>query len=91
MNFQDYFNRPLWWGKLIGGFFGYLIAGPVGAFFGLLAGSVFDRGLLEHVTNPYWAYHTQKSRTIKKRFIETTFLMLGFLAKSDGVVSKKEI
>ena len=34
-----------WWGKLLGGGFGFLIGGPIGALIGAALGHNFDSGL----------------------------------------------
>ena len=34
-----------WWGKALGGAFGFLIGGPLGALMGIAFGHSFDRGL----------------------------------------------
>ena len=34
-----------WWGKVIGGAFGFMLGGPLGALFGAALGHSFDRGL----------------------------------------------
>ena len=33
------------WGKILGAFFGFSLAGPVGALFGIIIGNFFDKGL----------------------------------------------
>jgi len=91
MNFRDFFITNTWWGKLLGAFFGYLTAGAAGAFFGLLAGNFFDRGLASYFTNPHWFYHNEKRKAVQKVFFESTFLVMGHIAKADGRVSEQEI
>jgi hypothetical protein len=34
-----------WWGKLVGGAFGFMLGGPLGALLGAVLGHNFDRGL----------------------------------------------
>lgn len=68
-----------------------MLAGPAGALFGILIGNIFDRGLSEHYTRPHQAYHTERSRETQEVFLETTWTLLGFIAKSDGRVSENEI
>lgn len=91
MSFQEFFTTNSWWGKILGGFFGYLIAGPIGAFFGILIGNFFDRGLASHFSNPHWLYHTEKHKEVQKLFFESTFSIMGHIAKADGRVSEQEI
>jgi len=76
---------PLIWGKLIGFFFGYIIFGPLGAAIGTIAGHTFDHGLRKS-----FIPEEQASR-IQALFFQATFLIMGKLAKSDGLVSRNEI
>lgn len=91
MDLRPFFTGKSWWGKLIGSFFGYLVAGPVGALFGIFIGNFFDQGLTQHFSKPHWHYHAEKRRFVQKAFFETTFLVMGYLAKVDGRVSEREI
>ncbi len=91
MNLRQFFLTQAWWGKLIGAFLGFLIAGPVGALVGILIGNFFDKGLTEHFTNPFWPYHIETNQDIKAVFIEAVFSILGHVSKSDGRVSEEEI
>jgi DnaJ like chaperone protein len=91
MNLRDLFILTTWWGKILGAFFGYLSGGPLGAMFGLLVGNFFDRGLVSLYTNPHWIYLSEKRKIVQKAFFETTFLVMGYVAKSDGRVSAEEI
>ena len=34
-----------WWGKLVGGAFGFMLGGPLGAILGAALGHNFDKGL----------------------------------------------
>lgn len=72
-------------GKLIGGAFGALVAGPVGLVVGVIIGHYFDQGL---AANLRANAHTAPARAI---FFQTTFQMMGYLAKADGRVSAEEI
>ena len=91
MNFREFFITNGWWGKILGAFFGYLIAGSVGALFGILIGNFFDKGLSTHFANPHWYYHSEKRKELQKLFFEATFLVMGHIAKADGRVSEQEI
>lgn len=91
MNLRDFFVVTTWWGKILGAFFGYLTGGPLGAFFGILVGNFFDRGLISYYSNPHWLYHAEKQKAVQKAFFETTFSIMGHIAKSDGRVSEQEI
>lgn len=91
MSLRDFFTTNAWWGKILGGFFGYLTAGPIGAFFGILVGNFFDKGLATHFSNPHWLYHAEKRKEVQKLFFEATFSVMGHIAKVDGRVSEQEI
>ncbi len=91
MELRNYFTQKIWWGKTIGAFFGFLIAGPLGAIFGLLIGNFFDNGLVEHFANPFWYFNNEKNIEIKETFFEALFMILGHIAKSNGYVSELDI
>jgi DnaJ like chaperone protein len=91
MNVRQFFSTQSWWGKIIGAFLGYLIAGGPGALIGILIGNFFDKGLAEHFSNPHWYYHAEKREAVQKIFFEATFAIMGNIAKSDGRVSEEEI
>ncbi|MBL7480256.1 co-chaperone DjlA [Legionella bononiensis] len=91
MTFREFFTLSTWWGKLLGAFFGFLTAGPIGALFGILVGNFFDRGLASHFTNPHWYYLSEKRKAVQKAFFETTFSVMGHIAKADGRVTEQEI
>lgn len=91
MNFNRFFIKINWWGKLIGAFLGYLIAGPAGALLGIVIGNIFDRGLAIHFSRPYAQYHSEKLKETQKIFFEATFSVMGYLAKADGRVTEAEL
>ncbi|MBI2786875.1 MAG: co-chaperone DjlA [Legionella longbeachae] len=91
MTYRDFFITNTWWGKIIGAFFGYLISGSIGAMFGLLIGNFFDRGLSTYFSNPHWLYLSEKRKAVQKIFFESTFSIMGHLAKADGRVSEAEL
>lgn len=91
MQLRDFFTHQTWWGKLLGAFLGFLMAGPAGAFFGILIGNFFDKGLNEHFSHPYWHFQAEKRPHAKKIFIEALFSIMGHISKADGHVSKEEI
>jgi DnaJ like chaperone protein len=88
---QQFLGNADWWGKILGGFFGYLMAGPIGIFIGVLVGNFFDKALSKHVTHPYWHLLKESSADVQALFLETTFSLLGHIAKADGRVSENEI
>mgnify|MGYP001828919509 CR=1 FL=1 len=74
-------------GKLVAGLLGWITAGPIGLLAGLTLGHFFDRGLggALKVSSP------ENLARIQRSFFDTTFLLLGHLAKADGRVSEEEI
>ena len=74
-------------GKIIAGLLGLLFAGPFGLLLGLLVGHWFDRGL-QHSLGFGSPEHLAQAQQV---FFETSFLLLGQLAKADGRVSEAEI
>lgn len=91
MNFRQFFMTNRWWGKLLGCFFGYLIAGSAGALFGILIGNFFDRGLATHFSNAHWHYHEEKRDFVQKTFIEAVFTVMAYVAKANGRISENQI
>jgi len=85
-----------WVGKIGGGLLGLVTFGPVGALAGAILGHQFDRGL-ETAEKPGskgggWRGVGGRSHTGRQQvFFETTFLVMGHLAKADGRVSEEEI
>lgn len=77
------------WGKLIGAFCGFLLAGPLGLFLGLIIGHFFDRGLMQQW--PAWPFNAGTTGKAQQAFFNATFLVMGHLAKADGRVSEAEI
>lgn len=76
-----------WWGKVLGGTFGFIMGGPLGAVLGASLGHSFDKGLngLNEGASPGGQARTQLA------FFTATFSVMGRLAKADGRVSKDEI
>ena len=78
-----------WWGKIIGGAFGFMLGGPLGAMFGAVLGHKFDVGLRD-TGQPHVADWGRQER-IQTAFFTATFSLMGHLCKIDGRVSKEEI
>src|SRR5690349_18881604 len=78
----------IWAGKLIAGFLGFLMLGPVGACLGVFIGHQFDRA---YQNNRFFGYNHAEQVRIQALFFETTFQTMGYLAKIDGRVSENEI
>lgn len=79
-----------WWGKLIGGAFGYLLGGPLGVLLGAALGHQFDLGLKRRLRGPGAAGGPDLERT-QAAFFTTVFSVMGHVAKADGRVSAQEI
>lgn len=78
-----------WVGTAVGGAIGLVVGGPVGAVFGAALGQGVDRGWISG--KPRAEIPDAQRTRIKARFFETTFAMMGHLAKADGRVSESEI
>ena len=74
-------------GKIIAGLIGWQIAGFFGAIIGFYLGSYFDRGL-GSFSRPL---SSAEQARVGACYFETTFTLLGFLAKADGRISEEEI
>ena len=74
-------------GKLIGGLIGFLTLGVFGLIVGVFVGHMFDRGL----AGSFRFASPENIARIQRSFFETTFLLLGYLAKSDGRISEQEV
>ncbi len=72
-----------WWGKAAGAVLGGLAGGPAGAFIGSAIGHAVDANVLE-----FGWFDLQRAQ---QTFFEQTFAVMGFIAKSDGRVSEREI
>ncbi|MDB0008521.1 co-chaperone DjlA [Luminiphilus sp.] len=74
-------------GKCIAGTMGFLAFGPAGLLFGLVLGHAFDRGLWRalQLSGP------EAVPMMRAQFFETSFTLLGFVAKADGRVSEAEV
>jgi len=78
-----------WWGKALGGAFGFMIGGPFGALMGIAFGHNFDRGL-NAMDKEGWQPGGDNDR-VQAAFFTATFSVMGYIAKADGKVSIDEI
>ena len=85
-------------GKIAGGLLGLLLGAALGsAFFGMLfgvwLGHRFDSGLNRiFAQGGVWQFGFNQSHSSSQQvFFDVTFSVMGYLAKSDGIVSAKEI
>ena len=76
-----------WWGKALGGAFGFMIGGPLGALMGIAFGHSFDRGLGK-LDDPDWVADQER---VQAAFFTATFSVMGYIAKADGRVTRDEI
>jgi len=79
-----------WWGKILGGSFGYMLGGPLGALLGAALGHQLDRGINSGNFNFEYVRPGDTER-VQTAFFTTTFLTMGHLAKADGRVTESEI
>jgi DnaJ like chaperone protein len=74
-------------GKIIGGVIGYYSFGVFGAIAGAYVGHMFDQA--------FYKFRQDESpevlQAIQTTFFNTTFTLIGYLAKADGRVSEEEI
>lgn len=78
-----------WWGKVVGGTFGFMMGGPLGAVLGAALGNYFDGGLDGlSLDDSLGLGATERVQSV---FFTTTFALMGYVAKSDGRVTKDEI
>ena len=77
-----------WWGKVVGGAFGFMLGGPLGAVLGATLGHQFDKGL-GTFDGDFLRVGSQER--VQTAFFTATFSVMGHLAKADGRVSEAEI
>ncbi len=78
-----------WWGKLIGGTFGFMVGGPIGAMLAGAVGHQFDLGLEKQFSDS--APQIGDQERLQGAFFAATFSIMGYICKADGHVSKDEI
>lgn len=77
-----------WWGKLLGGTFGFALGGPLGALIGAALGHTVDAYQRRTATGRDGPGARERTQTA---FFTATFSVLGHLAKADGRVTRDEI
>ncbi|HED12274.1 MAG TPA: co-chaperone DjlA [Gammaproteobacteria bacterium] len=75
-----------WWGKILGGTFGFMLGGPLGAALGAALGHQFDKGVKNISLEG-----SPENDQVKAAFFTATFSVMGHVAKADGYVSDAEI
>ena len=78
-----------WWGKLMGGSFGYMLGGPLGAVLGVALGHQLDKAFSKIMRDP--EFGSGKVERVQQAFFTATFSVMGHLAKADGKVTSDEI
>lgn len=78
-----------WWGKMVGGAFGFMVGGPLGAMFGAAIGHNIDRSASRFAGAP--DAHYGGDGEAEQRFLTALFAGLGAVAKADGAVSAAEL
>lgn len=78
-----------WWGKIMGGSFGYMLGGPLGALLGAAVGHQLDKAMGNIMLDP--EFGSGKVERVQQAFFTATFSVMGHLAKADGRVSDDEI
>lgn len=78
-----------WWGKVIGGTFGFMMGGPLGAVLGAALGNYFDSGMSLVARDD--SLGAQGTERVQTAFFTAVFSLMGYVAKADGRVSRDEI
>lgn len=73
-------------GRLLGALFGASVAGPLGALVGCYVGYHFDQGLKGAMGG-----HARPPEALQHAFFETTFSVMGHIARVDAPVNEQEI
>lgn len=78
-----------WWGKVVGGAFGFMLGGPLGALLGAVLGHQFDKGL--RIQAQLGGFQAGNQERVQMAFFTALFSTMGHVAKADGRVSENEI
>ena len=79
-----------WLGKVVGGAFGFIMGGPLGAICGAAVGHQLDRNA-EDMALLESDFAAGSQRRVQMAFFTATFSVMGHIAKSDGRVTPAEI
>ena len=78
-----------WWGKVIGGAFGFVLGGPLGAVFGAALGHHFDMGRRSAEQADDIKFDPRERA--QTAFFTASFAVMGYVAKADGRVTRDEV
>ena len=67
-----------WWGKALGGAFGFMMGGPLGALIGIAFGHNFDRGLGSIMSDQ--DFKPGQQERVQAAFFTATFSVMGHIA-----------
>jgi len=81
-----------WTGKIVGALIGIVLGSPILVLLGILVGHLFDAGIM----SKWMGVSTEESgprqqSQVQTIFFNSTFMIMGYLAKCDGRVSENEI
>lgn len=79
-----------WWGKALGGAFGFLLGGPLGALLGAALGHQLDQRAATGLLGA-GGMDIGSQQRVQAVFFMATFSVMGHVAKADGRVSEDEI
>lgn len=80
-----------WFGKLVGGAFGFMLGGPLGAILGASLGHQMDRGMSQIEQADGEAFGAGARERVQTAFFTATFSVMGHVTKADGRVTQQEI
>ncbi len=78
-----------WWGKLIGGAFGFMLGGPLGALMGAALGHNLDKGMDSFSGDAVLG--EGETERVQTAFFTTIFSVMGHMAKADGRITPDEL
>ena len=78
-----------WWGKVLGGTFGFMLGGPIGALVFAALGHSFDRGL--ELADDDGMFPRGSQERVQTVFFTASFSVMGAICKADGRVTEDEI
>ena len=79
-----------WWTTILGGTFGFILGGPLGAMLGVAFAGNLSKGK-SNFAGFAKDYHIGDQQRVQAAFFSSLFSVMGYIAKVDGKVSKAEI